>query len=104
MPTQESNRNIPVRRRDDLSPSVYRPLRGLQTSISRLFDDFFDLDFMPSLASNLDLNAAFAPAAEITETDNQYCLCMDVPGIPKKNDQKSNEEEKRRKSFHHPSR
>lgn len=75
---QSPGGNLPARHREGLTA----PLRSLQWNIDRLFDDFFGAD-LPF--SNEESAWAFSPTAEIEEADDQYRICMDVPGIPKKN-------------------
>jgi HSP20 family protein len=77
---EKTNGNLPLRRRDDMAPMAGSPLRGLQRNIDSLFDDFFDTDISVPISSD---GWAFMPAVDIDETDNQFLICVDVPGVNK---------------------
>lgn len=54
----------------------YNPMREIDT-LQRQLNHLFD-DFLPTLAEN---RFAFAPAAEISETNEAYHLKLEVPGM-----------------------
>lgn len=64
-------------RRDTFNPT--RELSTLQRSIDQLFEDFLS----PSENSKQLQQASFSPACDIEETDKQYLITFDVPGVSK---------------------
>jgi HSP20 family protein len=52
--------------------------RTFQDSISRLLNEFFSPDLLRE-------QAMFVPPVEIEELDNEFMLCVDVPGVPREN-------------------
>lgn len=52
------------------------PLTDLQREVDRLFEDFF-------ASGDADGQSGFAPAVDLWETDNQYVLAFDLPGLTK---------------------
>lgn len=73
------------------SMNPFRSVAKMQQQMDRLFDRMWggsaapDLDLFPSFEA-LPLAAsefAFAPACTIDETDNQYIMSFDVPGVKK---------------------
>jgi HSP20 family protein len=84
----------------NLLPDVFRGERGnwnpsreinrLQQKIDRVFDDFFQgNESFPSLLGStrelvpLEGDMGFTPACDIEETDTQYVVTFDLPGVKK---------------------
>jgi HSP20 family protein len=62
----------------------FRPFRsalGLQDEINELFRDFFRGWDVEGAGKK---TGAWAPAVDISETENEYLVRADLPGIPKK--------------------
>src|SRR3989338_6541098 len=83
-------RNVPVRYDEPtrLSPftgGLASPVGGisrLQRAIDRIFDDFMTPALWPSAAwPSAWQGAELLPRCEIDETDDQYMINMDVPGM-----------------------
>jgi HSP20 family protein len=82
---------IPWRRGNDQTPAVFRdeernPFLSLHREMNRLFDNAFrDLDSSwPSLGSAFSGSASAWPSVEISETDKQWKVCAEVPGLEEK--------------------
>src|SRR4051812_36378830 len=62
-----------------------RELFSLQREINRLFDgQVFEKGVAPSTHRHSS-EIAFAPACDVEETDAQYLMSFDLPGVPKEN-------------------
>ena len=55
------------------------PFWTLQEEVNSLFDDFFQM--RPS--SNNKNQKKWAPSIEVSEKDNEYIVCADIPGMKK---------------------
>ncbi len=58
--------------------SPTRTLRSLQREVDSLFDRFFD-----RTDSDRDVSAVWAPQTDLVETDTNFQLRLDVPGMSK---------------------
>jgi HSP20 family protein len=62
-----------------------RELFSLQREMNRLFDgQFFEKVLAPSTHRH-SKEIEFAPACDVEETDAQYLMSFDLPGVPKEN-------------------
>jgi len=63
--------------------SAFRPTRGARADIDNLIDDFFNLS--NRLPRSLLTNEVqdFYPQLDISDTNSDYCLEMDLPGVKK---------------------
>jgi HSP20 family protein len=71
-----------------MSTALAPKLSRVQGEIDRVFNRFFNADLMDPLMPQLLAetgNAMFNPHLDLTETDNEFVLRVEVPGIPKEN-------------------
>lgn len=72
---RENERELAVRRRED-------PFLTLQEEMNRLFDDFMTDPFRTSLLGRQEWNAGvFAPRVDVSETDKEVVVNVDLPGM-----------------------
>jgi HSP20 family protein len=73
-------------RRERNASSPVRELSNLQHRMNRLFEEFFT-DPLTSLVQpawdTLGAESAFIPSCDIDETDSQYLVSFDIPGVKK---------------------
>ena len=86
---QQSNASLPVQRSDLPAAGVtVSPILQLHREIDRMFDDVFRGYGFPALAMPRwpsDWPGMLKPALDIQETDNQYKIALEVPGVEEKN-------------------
>jgi len=68
---------------------VSRRALPVSRSFDRLFDDAFDRFFSAPVAIANDAQPARRPALDVSETDRQYVVTLDVPGIKREDIQVS---------------
>lgn len=85
---QQSTASLPVQRNDlPVAGGPVSPLLQLHREIDRLFDDAFRGFGFPTLAMPRwpsDWPGMLKPALDIQETDKQYKIALEVPGIEEK--------------------
>lgn len=60
------------------------PFRGFQGEMNRLFDDFFEgFSMMPSLYGAEGQSAMFSPGVDLSETDKDVVITVELPGMDK---------------------
>lgn len=72
VPWSRERRSVPVRREED------NPFYSLQRSINQVFDNFLFEGFSRSPFS---LYASFSPRLDASETDKEFCITAELPGI-----------------------
>lgn len=77
---------VPVQRSNGNTPSVsgtYAPLMDFHREVDRLFDNAFRSFGFPSLFddSSFANESFFRPQVDISGSDNQYDITLDVPGM-----------------------
>ncbi|WP_281983905.1 Hsp20/alpha crystallin family protein [Azonexus hydrophilus] len=85
---QQNAASLPVQRSDlPVAGSAVSPIMQLHREIDRLFDDAFRGFGFPTLASPRwpsELPGMLRPALDIQETDKQYTIALEVPGVEEK--------------------
>ena len=85
---QQSTASLPVQRNDlPVAGGPVSPILQLHREIDRLFDDAFRGFGFPTLAMPRwpsDWPGMLKPALDIQETDKQYKIALEVPGIEEK--------------------
>lgn len=76
MKNHEQNKSLSTRRPGN---GVTSPLQSLHRSIDRLFENFLSPGDIWG-----DSNVSFSPPTDIEEKENEYCVCMEIPGVDKK--------------------
>ena len=79
----EHSANLPVSRTE---PFGY-PLTRLHTEIDRMFDDFFKRSGFPDIAQSrwpTETAAFLKPKLDISESDEQFKIEVEVPGVSEK--------------------
>ncbi len=61
-------------------PSAFRGITDLKKEMDKIFEDFFGRRF-PALSEE---DFAFAPAIDLSETDNEVIVKAAIPGVDKK--------------------
>jgi len=81
----ERSQKLPMERKG-MSSDLFRPLRELQRSIDRLFEDVSLEGNFPDWSSRgLEASGSlFYPPCEIEEKDNEFRICLDTPGMSEK--------------------
>jgi len=64
-------------------PGPWNDLNRVQRRINRIFDDFFTESYPALPTSGFGQQEVFSPLSDIEETDNQYLLSVDLPGLKK---------------------
>ncbi|MFO7937761.1 MAG: Hsp20/alpha crystallin family protein [Kiritimatiellia bacterium] len=71
--------DLPARRAE------WEPFRGFQSEMNRLFDDFFgDFPLEPGWYGGADQAVAFSPEVDLSETDKDIIVKVELPGMDKK--------------------
>ena len=82
---QQSTASLPVQRNDlPVAGGPVSPILQLHREIDRLFDDTFRGFGFPALAMPRcpsDWPGLLKPALDIQETDKQYKIALEVPGV-----------------------
>lgn len=75
---------LPSSRHQDRSLTRHpvRALRAMQTQMDRWFEQMLD-NGVNSIETELMPNLAFVPSVDIEETDKDYILNFDIPGVKK---------------------
>jgi HSP20 family protein len=85
---QQSTASLPVQRNDlPVAGGPVSPILQLHREIDRLFDDAFRGFGFPTLAMPRwpsDWPGMLKPALDIQETDKQYKIALEVPGVEEK--------------------
>jgi HSP20 family protein len=85
---QQSAASLPVQRSDlPVANSAVSPIMQLHREIDRLFDDAFRGFGFPTLAMPRwpsELPGMLKPALDIQETDKQYTIALELPGVEEK--------------------
>ncbi len=85
---QQSTASLPVQRNDlQVAGGPVSPILQLHREIDRLFDDAFRGFGFPTLAMPRwpsDWQGMLKPALDIQETDKQYKIALEVPGVEEK--------------------
>ena len=85
---QQSTASLPVQRNDlPAAGGPVSPILQLHREIDRLFDDAFRGFGFPALALPrwpADWPGMLKPALDIQETDKQYTIALEVPGVEEK--------------------
>ena len=76
IPFGRDRRSVPVQR-----DRQEHPLEAFQREVNRLFDDFFR---MPALSGDEGMFAAATPRVDVKETDAEYEVSAELPGIDEK--------------------
>ena len=112
---QQSTASLPVQRNDlPVAGGPVSPILQLHREIDRLFDDAFRGFGFPTLAMPRwpsDWPGMLKPALDIQETDKQYKIALEVPGIEEKDIQITLDNDvllvgvlsQNRRNFRHPS-
>ena len=77
---------LPRRPRNDIADPIRDPFTGFRTQMDRLFDDFFN-DFGAGRFASPSLRSSYAPAwpsIELNETDSEYRVTAEIPGLEEK--------------------
>jgi HSP20 family protein len=61
--------------------SGFNPLMALNRNINRLFEDFLQPSTMPTLADQAVATALITPQINVSETDNQIRVTVELPGV-----------------------
>lgn len=111
------NRSLPVRRRDTASRFDH-PMLQLHNEIDRMFEDFFGGFDLPDFGlgktwDSMTRTGLFKPNLDISETDKEYNIAVELPGVDEKNieleltgnalkikGEKKQETEKKDKNYH----
>lgn len=68
---------LPWKKKDE---DVFRPLVSFQKRMNDLFEDFFhELPFSP-----VSGKGAFSPVTDLAETDKEYQITLELPGLSEK--------------------
>lgn len=59
------------------------PLRGLRHEVDRLFDEFVRGSPLRQMARWFGPLEGYSPNVDLEETDQEFILCAEVPGIPR---------------------
>lgn len=109
------SRNVPVSR---TAPQLYTPIARFHDEIDRMFDNVFRNFGLPSLGldstlAGLGQNMMLRPNVDISATDKEYTVTVEVPGVDEKDvklelvgdtltikGEKKQESEKKEKDFY----
>jgi len=62
------------------------PISGLQQEMNRLFEDFFEQPYALSrLSEESGLQSSFSPSVDISETDEEIRVAVELPGMDPEN-------------------
>lgn len=84
---EESSRAVPSRNKNSrqslTSANYFGPMGQLYQDMERLFDQTMQNFGMPAMFGNMNSlqNMMFLPEIDIAESDREYTITMDVPGI-----------------------
>lgn len=85
---QQAAASLPVERSDQpVAGSAISPIMQLHREIDRLFDDAFRRFGFPALAMPrwpTEWPGMLKPAVDIQETDKQYSIALEIPGVEEK--------------------
>lgn len=59
-----------------------RPIEKLRREMDRLFDDMLPVKWVGMVDNEID---QWTPKTDMSETDDEYIIDLDLPGIPKEN-------------------
>ena len=77
VPWKRNENGVPVRRRQEEDAFL-----DLRSQMNRLFDDFFERPFgLSPFSGESDLMSDFAPRLDISETDQDYTVSAELPGL-----------------------
>jgi HSP20 family protein len=83
LPWKWGKKNVPIRREDALAE--YSPFYSLQQDINRLFDSFFQGFENRSMSTFEETSSPmFSPSLDITETDSDVRVTIELPGLTDK--------------------
>ena len=81
LPWNRSSNKLTVRRDNDPENELLR----MQSQMNRLFDEFFDNPFGLSPFRALNVEAGnFVPMVDVSETDDEYKVVAEIPGMTEK--------------------
>ena len=79
VPWNWGRKNIPIRREED------HPVYSLQRTVNRVFDNFFEGFSLSSFGSLEDRMRSFTPRVDISESDKEFQVTAELPGMDEKN-------------------